>query len=160
MSYPQFPFPEASGEFPEEDNPVRFFSEDIAFELGRPAEISAWLQEVIAGEKCKLHGLSFIFCSDEYLYRLNVDFLEHDTYTDVITFPYAEPPLVEGDIYISVDRVRENAETFKSGFENELHRVLVHGVLHLCGYGDKTQEQERLMREKESQYLEMLVARR
>ncbi len=117
----------------------------------------AWLQEVINRESCRLHGISYIFCSDEYLHRLNVHFLQHDTYTDIITFPYSAPPAVEGDIYISIDRVKENAGSFGTEFDTELHRVMVHGVLHLCGYGDKTDEEEVNMRQKENEYLALFA---
>lgn len=86
-----------------------------------------------------LHLLNFIFCSDDYLLRLNVEYLDHDTLTDIITFPYADPPSIHGDIFISIDRVRDNAADFKVTFEQELNRVMAHGVLHLCGYGNETQ---------------------
>ena len=93
-------------------------------------------------QKAQLIGLSYIFCSDAYLHNINVEYLNHDTLTDIITFPYLSPPEIEGDIFISVDRIRENAQTFQVTFEQELHRVIIHGVLHLCGQGDKTEEED------------------
>ncbi|MCB9282478.1 MAG: rRNA maturation RNase YbeY [Lewinellaceae bacterium] len=152
MSTPDFPFglPDDS---PEAVFLIDFSSEDVDFELINSNFVQTWLQEVIRLEGKQLQHISYIFCSDEYLYQLNVDYLQHDTYTDVITFPYSEGEQVEGDIFISIDRIRENAQTFGAGFDQELLRVMVHGVLHLCGYGDKTEEQEREMRGKENEYL-------
>ena len=143
------PFPPPPGD----DQAVYFSSEETPFELANETEVAGWLQQVIEQEDSKLHLLNFIFCSDDYLHRLNVEYLDHDTLTDVITFPYAEPPLVEGDIFISIDRVRENAREFGVSFEQELQRVMVHGVLHLCGYSDKSEEEEQLMRKKEDEAL-------
>lgn len=156
MSDPDFPLPGSPDDFPEEELSIQFFAEDVEFMLGDPEPASAWLQEVISREGCQLHGISYIFCSDEYLHRMNIDFLQHDTYTDIITFPYSAPPVVEGDIYISIDRVRENADSFETGFDTELNRVMVHGVLHLCGYGDETDEEEMKMRDKENEYLTLI----
>jgi rRNA maturation RNase YbeY len=139
---------------PEDDTPeasdlIQYYSEDIDFDLADPGTITSWLQEVVRRENQKLAELAFVFCSDEYLHRLNMEYLQHDTYTDIITFPYADPPVVSGDIFISIERVRENSLAFSTSFERELLRVIVHGVLHLCGYKDKTDEEEKLMREKE-----------
>lgn len=156
MSYPVFPAPGSL-----EDEPfIQFFPEDVNFDLEDPDEISAWLQEVISRENCRLLGISYVFCSDEYLHGLNLEFLQHDTYTDIITFPYSSPPSIEGDIYISIDRVMENAESFQSGFDTELRRVMVHGVLHLCGYGDETEEEEIAMRKKENEYLALFSGKK
>ena len=128
---------------------IQYYSEDVDFDLADAHAITSWLREVVRRESKELSELAFIFCSDEYLHRLNMEYLRHDTYTDIITFPYADPPAVSGDIFISIERVRENSLTFSSSFERELHRVMVHGVLHLCGYKDKTEQQEKEMREKE-----------
>ncbi|HEU5292637.1 MAG TPA: rRNA maturation RNase YbeY, partial [Cyclobacteriaceae bacterium] len=106
---------------------------------------------------CRLNSLNYIFCSDEYLKEINIEYLNHKTYTDIITFNYnpGEGEL-EGEIYISVDRVRENAKTFKSEFQTELHRVIIHGVLHLIGFNDKSKSEKAVMREKEDSYLSLL----
>ncbi len=144
MSQPSFPHP-----FEENEPSVEFASEDVDFSLKDEEAASEWLQKLIEQEGRVLHLLNFIFCSDDYLHRLNVEYLDHDTLTDIITFPYAEPPTIHGDIFISIDRVRDNANDFKVSFEKELTRVMAHGVLHLCGYGDKTAEEKRLMRSKE-----------
>ncbi|MFZ2900483.1 MAG: rRNA maturation RNase YbeY [Saprospiraceae bacterium] len=154
MSDPDFPTPDSS----DDGLPIHFFAEDVDFEPEHPEAVMTWLQEVIIRESCRLHGISYIFCSDEYLYRLNVDFLQHDTYTDIITFPYSAPPVVEGDIYISIDRVKENAGSFGTDFGTELHRVMVHGVLHLCGYGDESDEEEMNMRQKENECLALFAS--
>ena len=143
--------------FMEEENAsISFQSEDVAFELSSPEEPAAWIRSVIEREGHELHEVCFIFCSDEYLYNLNQEYLNHDTYTDIITFPYTELPLIEGDIFISVDRVKENARKFGVPFEQELFRVMIHGILHLCGYRDKSPEEKVLMRKKEDEALQLL----
>lgn len=141
----------------EEDEPsISFQNEDIDFELPNSGQLSRWIEAVIEREGNNLHQVSYIFCSDEYLFGLNQEYLNHDTYTDIITFPYTEPPLIEGDIFISIDRVKENARQFGSSFEQELHRVMIHGIFHLCGYLDKTPEEEARMRQKEDEALQSL----
>lgn len=140
----------------EKENNIEFYSEDTAFEIQNSKAVSVWVSEVIAAEKKELKLLSYIFCSDEYLHKMNVEYLDHDTLTDVITFPYGNSAAsIEGDIFISIDRIRDNAKTFKTTFENELHRVIIHGALHLCGYGDKTENEANEMRRKENEALEM-----
>lgn len=135
---------------------------DVFFEDIHPIEkfdsefYEAWLDKVSNLESKKLGDISLIFCSDEYLLKVNQDYLDHDYYTDIITFDYTEDDFVSGDLFISIDRVKENAETNKVDFINELNRVIVHGVLHLCGYKDKSEEEEALMRSKENQMLELL----
>jgi len=145
MAQPDFPQIEETG--------IYFTSEEIDFELQNEDEVKAWLEKLIEQEDKSLRLLNFIFCPDGYLLRLNLEFLDHDTLTDIITFPYADSPIIEGDIFISIDRVRENAQLFKVTFEQELHRVMAHGVLHLCGYGDKTAAETALMRQKEEEAL-------
>lgn len=137
---------------------IQLHSEDISFEHENPLTIKKWLNSVAEQEGRKITALSFIFCSDEYLHKINVEYLNHDTLTDVITFQYSEGKTadVEGDIFISIDRIKENAESFKTTFENELHRVMIHGTLHLLGYGDKTPEEKLKMTEKENKYLAIL----
>jgi rRNA maturation RNase YbeY len=110
---------------------------------------------LFAKEGFKVAHLNFVFCSDEYLLLLNKSHLNHNTYTDIITFPFSnEGEAVLSDIYISVERVKENAENFSQSFKRELHRVIFHGVLHLCGYKDKTLSEKKMMREKETYYLD------
>ncbi len=141
----------------EEDEPDIFFeTEEIDFILPNADRISGWIKAVIDLEEKQLHQLTYIFCSDEYLHELNLEYLDHDTYTDIITFPYSEPPLIEGDIFISIGRVRDNAAQLDLTFEEELHRVMIHGVLHLCGYADKSPEEAQRMRQKENIALRML----
>lgn len=116
----------------------------------------AWLSEVVAVENKKLGDITLIFCSDDYLLKVNQEYLEHDYYTDIITFDYSEDDFLSGDLFISFDRVKENAGINNVSFFNELNRVVVHGVLHLCGYKDKSEEEEKLMREKENEMLDLL----
>lgn len=134
---------------------LTFHSEEIDFELKNAAKIEEWLKKAIKSENWILAELTYIFCSDAYLYQMNVEHLQHDTYTDVITFQYNEE-FVEGDIFISVERTKENAKTFGVTSSHELHRVMVHGLLHLMGYKDKTPADKTLMTEKENEYLELL----
>ncbi len=135
---------------------IIFNVEDIDFEPENTEGVIAWIEKVVALEKKRIGGISYIFCSDDYLHKLNVEYLNHDTLTDILTFPYSRSPL-EGDIFISIDRVRDNANDLNVSFENELHRVLIHGVLHLCGYLDETDEDEAIMRRKEDEALLLLV---
>lgn len=115
-----------------------------------------WLSKVTSLENKKLGDITLIFCSDEYLLSINQTYLDHDYYTDIITFDYTEDDFVSGDLYISVDRVSENATINTVSFLNELNRVVVHGVLHLCGYKDKSESEEHLMRSKEDQMLSLI----
>jgi rRNA maturation RNase YbeY len=117
---------------------------------------SDWLSEVCVLEDRILREVSVVFVSDEGLLEMNKEYLMHDYYTDIITFDYCEEDDVIGDLFISVDRVKENAHDHKATFDQEMSRVLVHGVLHLCGYGDKSEDEERTIREKENFYLNKL----
>ncbi|WP_027138084.1 rRNA maturation RNase YbeY [Gaetbulibacter saemankumensis] len=123
------------------------------FEIQNEANVSTWISKVIASEGFNLEEINYVFCDDEYLHKLNVEFLDHDTLTDIISFDYTVGKLIQGDIFISTERVADNAKDFKTRFEDELHRVMVHGVLHYCGYKDKTDSEAKLMREKEDFYL-------
>ncbi len=123
------------------------------FEIENSEDISSWLQDVIEEEDKELGELTYIFCDDEYLHKMNVEFLDHDTLTDVISFDYTEGVIVSGDVYISTERVAENATEFKVSFKDELHRVMVHGLLHYCGYKDKDDDEVVEMRAKENYYL-------
>ena len=133
---------------------INFFNEDISFTLKRKTDIRKWILDTIISEGYVLEELNFIFCSDEYLLRMNKQYLDHDTYTDVITFDNSDTPkTITGDIFISIDRIRENASEFKRSFHNELCRVMIHGSLHLLGYPDKTKAAKTLMTAKEDLYL-------
>jgi rRNA maturation RNase YbeY len=135
---------------------VNFFSEDIDFKLNHPRKTSKWIKESIVREKSKLELLNFIFCSDHYLLKINQEFLNHNTLTDIITFDHSDHErTIQGDIYISIDRVRENSLKFKVPVDMELHRVIIHGVLHLLGYSDKSHSKKKVMREKEDRYLSL-----
>lgn len=120
------------------------------FNLRQKLLYKRWLKELAALEGYKIGDINYIFCDDEYLLGVNQKYLQHDTYTDIITFDYVEGKILNGDIYISTERVRENARIYQVDFENELKRVLSHGVLHLCGYKDKTDADAAQMREKEN----------
>ena len=126
---------------------ISFFAEDIDFELAHQEEVAAWLSETIETHDKELVEITYIFCSDSYLHQINMDYLNHDTYTDIITFDNSESEdKIESDIFVSIDRVKENAQTFEVSFERELHRVMIHGVLHLLGFKDKTDAQSEEMR--------------
>ena len=120
------------------------------FNLRQKLLYKRWLKELAALEGYKIGDINYIFCDDEYLLGVNQQYLQHDTYTDIITVDYVEGKILNGDIYISTERVRENARIYQVDFENELKRVLSHGVLHLCGYKDKTDADAAQMREKEN----------
>lgn len=129
---------------------IHFFTEDITYQLRQRTEIRSWLNTIAKKEKYSILELNYIFCSDEYLLQMNKDFLNHDYYTDVITFDNSEfKGEIEGDIFISIDRVRDNAILQQTTLKDELHRVLAHGLFHLTGYKDKTKKESMLMRKKE-----------
>jgi probable rRNA maturation factor len=138
---------------------VSFFSNRIKFKLVNKSKIIKWLERTAKTENAVITELNYIFCSDHYLHKINVDFLRHDTFTDIITFDFCppkasgDPKNIVGEIYISIKRVEENARQFNCSFENELHRVIIHGLLHLCGYKDKTKSEASLMRKKEDFYI-------
>ncbi|WP_250433594.1 rRNA maturation RNase YbeY [Hanstruepera flava] len=132
------------------------FNYETDFELDNENRLSNWIATVIETEGFKYEDINYIFCNDDYLHKINVEFLNHDTLTDIISFDYSVGKILQGDIYISVDRVRDNAIDFKQQFDDELYRVMVHGVLHYCGYKDKSEEEATQMRDKENEYLELL----
>jgi probable rRNA maturation factor len=134
---------------------INFFQEEIRFKIPHPRITSRWLRTVAVSEKSKVALVNFIFCSDKYLKKINLEYLAHDTFTDIITFDYSDRDGIQGDVFISIDRVKENAQKFKAEFQDELHRVMVHGVLHLLGYSDKTKAAKSLMRKKEDAYLSL-----
>ena len=119
-------------------------------------DLTNWISKVCINENYNLGDISLIFCSDEYLLDINRTHLDHDYYTDIITFDYTDNQIVSGDLFISIDRVRDNATDFNVSFEHELHRVIIHGVLHLCGYKDKSDDEEKLMRTKENNALSLI----
>jgi rRNA maturation RNase YbeY len=129
------------------------FSYQTNFTLEKSKEVAAWISEIIISEGYVEGEISFVFCDDEYLFKLNKEFLEHDTLTDIISFDYSLGKELHGEIYISIDRVRENAVNFEVSFDNELHRVIIHGILHYCGYKDKTEIDASIMRKKEDEAL-------
>lgn len=131
------------------------FEQIDVFELNNGLIIN-WLTQVSSLENKVCGPISIIFCSDDYLLSVNNEYLDHDFFTDIITFDYSSNSEISGDLFISIDRVKENAITFNVAFIQELYRVLVHGVLHLCGYGDKSPEEELIMRSKEDFYLSSL----
>lgn len=135
---------------------INFFNEDVDLPKIKKRNTVAWIKQVI-DEHCKKVGdVSFIFCSDTYLLDVNKQYLDHDYFTDVITFDYVEGDVVSGDIFISVDRVEENAKSFSTSFSNELNRIIIHGILHLLGYNDKTDTDKMIMTGKEDLYLNLL----
>lgn len=136
---------------------IQYFNEDVSFPKLMKRITNNWIKDVIVLEGKKLGDLSFIFCSDSYLLTVNKKYLNHDYYTDIITFDYVENNIVCGDIFISTDRVLENATDFKTTFTIELNRILIHGVLHLLGYKDKTKKDKSIMTEKEDFYLNLLI---
>jgi rRNA maturation RNase YbeY len=133
------------------------FSTETTFELPKSKVISIWLSSIILNEDYSEGEISIVFCNDDYLHKLNLEFLNHDTLTDVISFDYSIGKQVHGEIFISVDRVKENATEFNQTFQTELSRVMAHGILHFCGYKDKTDSESYLMRTKEAFYLQQLM---
>lgn len=138
--------------------PVRFFSEDVLFSLKNKRILASWIKAVAQKNKHEAENINIVFCSDPYLSELNKSYLNHHTLTDIITFPYSsnDAALISGDIFISIDRVKDNACKYGVPFTEELHRVIIHGVLHLCGQGDKTKAEKSNMRAKEEESLNML----
>jgi len=136
---------------------IRFYSEEITFILPHKKKVREWISIALINEKKKSASLNYIFCNDHYLINLNKKYLQHDTLTDIITFDNSESlSAISGDIFISVERVRENSKLYHTSFFEELHRVMIHGVLHLIGYNDKTKSENEKMRQKEDYYLSLL----
>jgi len=151
MDFPEFPLDE---DVPE--NVILFHFEDVTFDMPAESALKNWLCSVAEKEEKPFYEVNYIFCSDEYLRKINVEYLNHDYYTDIITFPY-DDSAVHGDMFISSERVAENANTNGTPFYHELYRVMVHGVLHMIGYGDKTPAEEAVMRQKENDYLNLYL---
>jgi rRNA maturation RNase YbeY len=131
------------------------FNYELEFQLENEEQYSSWISNVISSENKKEGDINYIFCDDEYILEINKQYLDHDYYTDIISFDYSVGNELHGDIFISIERVRENAIEFEVTFDEELKRVLAHGVLHYCGYKDKTEEEELLMRSKEDEKIKM-----
>lgn len=134
---------------------VRYYCEDVKFLFKNKTANNRWLKMVAGSEIKTLGDISIIFCSDNYILDVNIRYLHHDYFTDVITFDYCEGNKLSGDLFISIDSVRENSIEFGTEFDEELHRVIVHGVLHLIGYDDHTPEDQKIMRAKEDYYLSL-----
>ena len=132
------------------------FNYETDFQLTNEAKISSWITKIIQHHNRKQEEISYVFCDDEYLHRLNVQYLNHDTLTDIISFDYSIGKTISGDIFISVERVEDNAKDFDVDFNTELHRVIIHGILHYCGFKDKTEDDAKLMRAKEDEALLIL----
>ena len=133
------------------------FNYETDFKLEHESTISSWISSIIINENCKEDEINYVFCDDAYLHKLNVEFLNHDTLTDIISFDYSVGKTLQGDIFISIERVRENAKEYDVDFQKELHRVIIHGILHYCRYKDKTEVDKKLMRAKEDEALVLLV---
>lgn len=134
---------------------ISYFCEDIKFDFKEKRLNNRWLRLVAESEIRRLGDISIIFCSDDYILNVNLKYLQHDYYTDIITFDYCEGDVISGDLFISIDSVRENAAFYGVEFADELNRVIVHGVLHLIGYDDHTEEETAQMRKKENYYLSL-----
>lgn len=130
---------------------IQFFYENLPETVN--SDYKTWLEDIILSEGKKLGEINYIFCDDEYLLKVNQDYLQHDYYTDIITFDYVKGRTISGEIFVSLQRISDNASTLSKNYEEELRRVLAHGVLHLSGYKDKTEDEEQLMRSKEDFYL-------
>lgn len=131
------------------------FNYETDFQLDNEEAFKNWISRVIASESKELGEISYIFCDDEYLHKINVAYLNHDDLTDIISFDYSEGKILQGDIFISIERVKDNAHDFNVSFEEELKRVMIHGVLHYCGYKDKSEADEKIMRSKEDEKVAM-----
>ena len=135
---------------------LNFFSEEITFRLRDKKKLRKWIMKTIQNEGGEYETINFIFTSDSYLHKINIDYLQHDTYTDIITFEYNEGDLpIISDIYISIDRCKENAKVYSIRLRDEIHRIIIHGVLHLLSYKDKTKKDKELMTSKEDYYLSL-----
>lgn len=135
---------------------IRFFSEEVDFNLPKKKDTSEWIKQAITKEGYVLGEINFIFCSDNYLLNINQQYLNHNTFTDIVTFDNRESPeYISGDIFISIERVKENSIKFHSDFTTELRRVIIHGILHLAGYKDKSKADKEAMKQKEDYYISL-----
>ena len=129
------------------------FNSEIDFNLSDEDKYIDWISSSIENESLSVGEINYIFCDDEYLHKINVDYLNHDTLTDIISFDYSQGDVVSGDIFISIERVKDNAQDFNVTFNNELLRVMIHGIMHYCGYKDKSEVETEVMRSKEDYYI-------
>ncbi|CAM1350361.1 MULTISPECIES: rRNA maturation RNase YbeY [Tenacibaculum] len=129
------------------------FNYETDFKLLDETKTNSWINECIEKEGFELGEINYIFCNDEYLHKINIEFLQHDTFTDIISFDYTLGKEINGDIFISIERVEENSNKYATSFQDELHRVIIHGVLHYVGLKDKTDDEKEKMRQKENEYL-------
>ncbi|MDR2293091.1 MAG: rRNA maturation RNase YbeY [Prevotellaceae bacterium] len=136
---------------------IRFFTENISFKLINRRKIKYWITNVVESENKNIGDINYIFCSDKYLLNINKKYLHHNCFTDVITFDFCEGSKISGDIFISIDSVRANASKYRQLFIEELYRVMIHGILHLCSYDDSTKSEIALMRSKENNYLKKIT---
>lgn len=136
--------------------PINFFTEDSSFRLKNKRKLKSWILDTVQLENCRTGEINYIFTSDKYLLNINKQYLSHNYYTDIITFNYCENKVINGDIYISIDTVKNNSTRFTVTFNDELNRVMIHGILHLLGYDDHNEKEKLEMREKENYYLERL----
>jgi rRNA maturation RNase YbeY len=134
---------------------IEFITEDISAISIDENSISAWIENIINKEEKTLGNVCFVLCSDKYLLNINQQYLKHNYYTDVITFDYSEQDIISGDIFISIDRIKENAENYNKTFINELLRIIIHGILHLMGYDDKSDTDKKIMTSKEDESLNL-----
>lgn len=132
---------------------MEFLCEDIEFELQNSSKIEKWIEECVELEEKEIGEITFIFCSDNYILEINKEHLQHDYFTDIITFDYCIEDIINGDMFISIDTVKDNSIRFDQTFENELHRVIIHGILHLIGYNDSDDKEQATMTQKENFYL-------
>lgn len=136
---------------------IQFVNKKTRFNLKEQERIASWVERVVLMYHKFPGDIQYIFCDDTFLAEMNQQYLQHDTLTDIITFNYNSGHYISGDIFISIDRIKENAATYKTTIEDELHRVMIHGILHLCGLNDKTAKDKKLMQEKENEALEILT---
>lgn len=136
--------------------PVTYQTKDINFPKIKRRDTSIWIKEIAHIHRKNVDEIAYIFCSDAKILEINKQYLQHNYYTDIITFDYSEGDSISGDIFISLDTVKSNSEKFKTNYTEELHRVIIHGILHLCGFKDKTPEDEQIMREKENEALKLI----
>jgi probable rRNA maturation factor len=135
--------------------PIRFFYEGVDFKISHPVKVKNWIKQSVDKERREVSQVNYIFCLDKFLLDLNKEYLNHNTLTDIITFDNSKGRLIDGEIYISIERVAENSLMYGTEITDELHRVMIHGILHLCGYRDKSASEKTLMRKKEDAYLSL-----
>lgn len=137
---------------------IQYIPENTALPPIRKQKISKWIKNTAAGYGKTCGDIAFIFCNDDKILEINRQYLDHDYYTDIITFDYTQNDLISGDIFISTDTVKSNSETYHTDYQEEIHRIIIHGILHLCGQDDKTPEARELMTAKENRALEVLMS--